>query len=167
MTGSLGKVSCTAGLCGDSHANNDPFPSICELLNATCSKSCAPKSPRHEENTHRKQFPTPLTSVRRAPPPPIPFSLIKSLRNSQNFSQLPPQKQLLGGSRQWFPRRHPREVLLFGTFFPPVSSSAHRNRSDFCDLRLRCPSRTPEIAAISKTRESNAALRSKSAMESR
>ena len=25
---------------------------------------------------------------------------------------------------------------------------AHRNRSDFCDLRLRCPSRTPEIAAI-------------------
>ena len=23
---------------------------------------------------------------------------------------------------------------------------AHRNRSDFCDLRLRCPSRTPEIA---------------------
>ena len=22
---------------------------------------------------------------------------------------------------------------------------AHRNRSDFCDLRLRCPSRTPEI----------------------
>ena len=24
---------------------------------------------------------------------------------------------------------------------------AHRNRSDFCDLRLRCPSRTPEIAS--------------------
>ena len=23
---------------------------------------------------------------------------------------------------------------------------AHRNRSDFCDLRLRCPSRTPEFA---------------------
>ena len=31
---------------------------------------------------------------------------------------------------------------------------AHRNRSDFCDLRLRCPSRTPEVAAISETRES-------------
>ena len=30
---------------------------------------------------------------------------------------------------------------------------AHRNRNDFCDLRLRCPSRTPEIAAISQTRE--------------
>ena len=29
-----------------------------------------------------------------------------------------------------------------------------RNRSDdFCDLRLRCPSRTLEIAAISETRE--------------
>ena len=25
-------------------------------------------------------------------------------------------------------------------------SLAHQNRSDFCDLRLRCPSRTPEIA---------------------
>ena len=35
---------------------------------------------------------------------------------------------------------------------------AHRNRSDFCDLRLRCPSRTPEIAAISERRGSNAAL---------
>ena len=46
-------------------------------------------------------------------------------------------------------------------------SLAHRNRSDFCDLRLRCPSRTPEIAAISETRESNAALRFKGPMESR
>ena len=44
---------------------------------------------------------------------------------------------------------------------------AHRNRSDSCDLRLRCPSRTPEIAAISETRQSNAALRFKGAMESR
>ena len=26
----------------------------------------------------------------------------------------------------------------------------HRNRSDFCDLRLRCPSRTPEIAQFPK-----------------
>ena len=44
---------------------------------------------------------------------------------------------------------------------------AHQNRSDFCNLRLRRPSRTPEIAAISETRESNAALRFKGAMESR
>ena len=27
---------------------------------------------------------------------------------------------------------------------------AHRNRSDFCDLRLRCPSRTPKIARFPK-----------------
>ena len=27
-----------------------------------------------------------------------------------------------------------------------LCSLAHRNRCDFCDLRLRCPSRTPEIA---------------------
>ena len=39
------------------------------------------------------------------------------------------------------------------TIFEVVASQsvAHRNRSDFCDLRLRCPSRTPEIA-ISETR---------------
>ena len=43
---------------------------------------------------------------------------------------------------------------------------AHRNRSDFCDLRLQCPSQTPEIAAISEPRENIAALRFKGAMES-
>ena len=43
---------------------------------------------------------------------------------------------------------------------------AHRNHSDFRDLRLRCPSQTREIAAISETRESGAALRFKGAMES-
>ena len=30
---------------------------------------------------------------------------------------------------------------------------AHQNRSYFCDLRLRCPSQTPEITAISVTRK--------------
>ena len=35
---------------------------------------------------------------------------------------------------------------------------AHRNRSDFYDLRLGCPSRTQEIASILETRQSNAAL---------
>ena len=44
---------------------------------------------------------------------------------------------------------------------------AHRTRSDFCDLRLRWPSRAPKIAAISETRNSNDALRFKGAMESR
>ena len=50
---------------------------------------------------------------------------------------------------------------------PNSKSLAHRNRSDFRDLRLRCPSRTPEIAGISERRESNAELRFKGAMESR
>ena len=59
-----------------------------------------------------------------------------------------------------------RNTLQFGCV-APNSPLAHRNRSDFCDLRLRCPLRTPEIAAISGTRESNAALRFKGAMESR
>ena len=31
-----------------------------------------------------------------------------------------------------------------------LNALAHRNRSDFCDLRLRCPSRTPEIARFSR-----------------
>ena len=33
---------------------------------------------------------------------------------------------------------------------PSIKCLAHRNRSDFCDLRLRCPSRTPEIARFPK-----------------
>ena len=39
-----------------------------------------------------------------------------------------------------------------------LQNSAHRNRSDFGDLRLRCPSQTPEISAISETRESNSGV---------
>ena len=35
----------------------------------------------------------------------------------------------------------------------PLKTLAHRNRSDFCDLRLRCPSRTPEIAPFSRHQE--------------
>ena len=38
-----------------------------------------------------------------------------------------------------------------------VADLAHRNRSDFCDLRLRCPSRTPEIARF--PRQEKAMLR--------
>ena len=34
--------------------------------------------------------------------------------------------------------------------FESLLGLAHRNRSDFCDLRLRCPSRTPEIARFPK-----------------
>ena len=39
--------------------------------------------------------------------------------------------------------------ILVGSLRASVSTRqtlAHRNRSDFCDLRLRCPSRTPDIA---------------------
>ena len=52
----------------------------------------------HEETPHEKQFPTPLTSVRFAPPYPI--SLSKSLRNSQNFPQLTSSETIFGGSRK-------------------------------------------------------------------
>ena len=39
------------------------------------------------------------------------------------------------------------DVRQYATYQAPfVDDLAHRNRSDFCDLRLRCPSRTPEIA---------------------
>ena len=37
-----------------------------------------------------------------------------------------------------------RQVCL--SRYPYFWNLAHRNRGDFCDLRLRCPSRTPEIA---------------------
>ena len=45
-------------------------------------------------------------------------------------------------SQKWFaPRvwKTKKNLTIF-------KSLAHRNRSDVCDLRLRCPSRTPEIA---------------------
>ena len=42
------------------------------------------------------------------------------------------------------------DSLIYGGYglqgFLWVRHLAHQNRSDFCDLRLRCPSRTPEIA---------------------
>ena len=71
--------------------------------------------------------------------------------SSQNFRDL-----------SQFVRRTPRDtpVPLY-TRTSPWPTLAHRNRSDFCDLRLRCPSQTPEIATISETRESNVALQSK------
>ena len=37
-----------------------------------------------------------------------------------------------------------------GHLFCGTENRAHRNRSDLCDLRLRCPSRTPEIARFPK-----------------
>ena len=43
-------------------------------------------------------------------------------------------------------RHHQQKIFEFMRGFWSQSGLAHRNRSDFCDLRLRCPSRTPEIA---------------------
>ena len=53
------------------------------------------------------------------PPPSNSISLIKSLRNSQNFSQVTSSETAFGGSPKWLPMDHPREVCLFGTFPPP------------------------------------------------
>ena len=39
-----------------------------------------------------------------------------------------------------------RQEISARIWFRSFLFIAHRNRSDFCDLRLRCPSRTPEIA---------------------
>ena len=38
------------------------------------------------------------------------------------------------------------QVLSEYGFAYGLRTETHRNRSDFCDLRLRCPPRTPEIA---------------------
>ena len=54
----------------------------------------------HEETTHGKQFPTPLTSLRFAPPV-YGISLSKSLRSAQSFPQLTTsQKQLSEGLKR-------------------------------------------------------------------
>ena len=60
---------------------------------------------------------------------------------------------------------HPTRVYVFLPFYdynPHIQESpdprapnspkslAHRNRSDFCDLRLRCPSQTPETARFAR-----------------
>ena len=68
---------------------------------------------------HGKQFPTPLTSVRFAPP--YLLSLIKSFRHPQNFPQVTSSETVFGGSPKWFSRGHPREVSLFA--LPPLYMS--------------------------------------------
>ena len=70
------------------------------------------------EPPYGKQLPTPLTSVRSAPPP-YSISLKKSVRNSQSSPQLTTSETAFGGSQKWLPTSHPREVLLFGTFCSP------------------------------------------------
>ena len=56
------------------------------------------------------------------------------------FGHCPASLQPLG------PLDHQSKVVGASSFL----TLAHRNRNDFCDLRLRCPSRTPEIARFPK-----------------
>ena len=71
-------------------------------------------------------------------------SLSCSSHELQHLSRV--AKQLSGGEGSFLKARNlstsPRKTMLNIA----VAFLAHRNRSDFCDLRLRCPSRTPEIA---------------------
>ena len=61
-----------------------------------------------------------------------------------------PFKRARGSQSQWkllSPSKYPEQKALRSrkTFRAALSILARRNRSDFCDFRLRCPSRTPEI----------------------
>ena len=65
----------------------------------------------------------------------------------------PPQGEILPPQSFWFAQIYLCDAL------------AHQNRSDFCNLRLRCPSRTQNSPAISETRPSSVALRCKAEMD--
>ena len=71
----------------------------------------------HEETPHRNQFPTPLTSVRFAPPYSI--SLSKSLRNSRNFPQVTSSETIFGGSRKWASDGPSSRGFAFRYVLPP------------------------------------------------
>ena len=62
----------------------------------------------------------------------VPESFVKVLSN-RRFQAMRPMRERPGSELKC-----------------PIENLAHRNRSDFCDLRLRCPSRTPEIARFPK-----------------
>ena len=74
----------------------------------------------HEETPHRKQFPTPLTSVRFAPPPPYSISLSKSLRKSQNSPQLTSSETAFGGSRKMVSDGPSSRGFAFRYVLPPL-----------------------------------------------
>ena len=65
-----------------------------------------------------------------------------------NFSDQISNKKVGGhsGKSSEFPETLGKSDSLPATCQNCLQFLAHRNRSDFCDLRLRCPSRTPEIA---------------------
>ena len=78
----------------------------------------------------------------------------------KSYTPLPPPP--ISGQKALFRGRGGGVYILrphaAGILYPPLLYAphpwkgilAHRNRSDFCDLRLRCPSRTPEIARFPK-----------------
>ena len=93
----------------------------------------------------------------------LPRSLCRSMRNegvSDPFSHRKRESQTLFPLQKGKPRTSENPLSEnplsathhFGGFSVWRCSGiwkgilAHRNRSNFCDLRLRCPSRTPEIA---------------------
>ena len=78
----------------------------------------------HEETPRGKQFPTPLTSVRFAPPPPHPISLSKSLTNSQNFPQVTSSEGIFGWSRKMVSDGPSSRGFAFRYVLPPPFSSA-------------------------------------------
>ena len=64
--------------------------------------------------------------------------------------------ELNGGQRRcrWMCMRiSPLSMLSISKELVRPFSLALRNRSDFCDLRLRCPSRTPEIARFPRRKK--------------
>ena len=77
------------------------------------------KSGGGKTSPHRKQFPTPLTSVRFAPPPPHPISLIKSLRNPHNFPQVTSSKTIFGGSPKMVSKGPSSRGFAFRYVLPP------------------------------------------------
>ena len=80
----------------------------------------------HEETPLGKQFPTPLTSALFHPPPHIPFLLWSPLEIPRISPQLTSSNPFSEGLETWFPRGHPREVLLRYVLAPPPPSQESR-----------------------------------------
>ena len=81
----------------------------------------------HEETPHKKQFPTPLTSVRFAPPYGI--SLSKSLRSAQNFPQLTSSETAFGGSQKIVSDGPSSRGFAFRYVLPPTPLALPRKEA--------------------------------------
>ena len=92
------------------------------------------------------KIPTPIKIKLALPPPskknrkpPLKGGILWALWFSCRKNQKMPGAQKIGAAISG-----PR--IAGGNLMDTTIVLAHRNRSDFYDLRLRCPSRTPEIA---------------------